>query len=76
MRYVFLALVMLWVGEHLLFLPSLAEAQPGTAAEHTPPYEHGPTHLDPILLGVIVILIAAKIGGELAHRIDQPPVLG
>lgn len=75
MRYVFLALVMLWVGNHFLSLPSLAEAPPGTAAEHALP-PHGPTHLDPILLGVIVILVAAKIGGELAHRINQPPVLG
>jgi Kef-type K+ transport system membrane component KefB len=30
----------------------------------------------PVLLGVVVILLAAKLGGELAERIGQPAVLG
>lgn len=30
----------------------------------------------PVLLGLVIILIAAKIGGELAERFDQPAVLG
>jgi Kef-type K+ transport system membrane component KefB len=30
----------------------------------------------PVLLGLVIILVAAKIGGELAERFDQPAVLG
>ena len=30
----------------------------------------------PVLLGLVIILIAAKLGGELAERVHQPAVLG
>ena len=30
----------------------------------------------PVLLGLVVILVAAKIGGEIFERIGQPAVLG
>ena len=34
-------------------------------------------HLDPtVLIGVAVILVAAKIGGEIFERLKQPGVLG
>jgi Kef-type K+ transport system membrane component KefB len=29
-----------------------------------------------VLLGVVIMLVAAKVGGELAQRVDQPAVLG
>ena len=30
----------------------------------------------PVLLGLVIIMIAAKIGGEIAERVSQPAVLG
>ncbi len=50
--------------------------------EYMPEEKHGvPPHrhmdpISPILLGMIIILIAAKIGGEVAYRMQQPPVMG
>ena len=41
----------------------------GSHVDHTSP-------VTPVLLGLVIILIAAKIGGELAERFDQPAVLG
>ncbi len=32
--------------------------------------------ISPIMLGVVIILVAAKIGGELSRRFNQPAVLG
>jgi Kef-type K+ transport system membrane component KefB len=46
-------------------LPSLT----GTAAAHGGP-------VVPVLIGLVVILLAAKIGGEVFERIGQPAVLG
>lgn len=46
-------------------------------AESTTPTSEG--HLDPVtplLLGISVILLAAKVGGDLVVRIQQPAVLG
>lgn len=37
---------------------------------------HGHDHISAILLSLIVILLAAKIGGDLAVRFHQPEVLG
>ena len=34
------------------------------------------SHVVPVLIGIVTILMAAKIGGELAERIGQPAVLG
>jgi len=54
---------------------TLCAANAVRAAEGT---EGGAGHgLDPVVLaGVAVILIAAKLGGELFQRIKQPSVLG
>jgi len=49
-----------------LFAPSIA-----LAAES----EHG-SAVGPVLAGLIVILLAAKFGGDLAVRVKQPAVLG
>ena len=49
-------------------------AQPGSPE---PPAQGGAHSLDPMLLvGIAVILIVAKLGGELFERINQPAVLG
>ena len=69
-----------------------AEAHPATAppSEHTAPEASGHAGGDgghgeggghqspvtPVLLGLVIILIAAKLGGELAERFHQPAVLG
>ncbi|MGD0338411.1 MAG: cation:proton antiporter [Bacteroidota bacterium] len=63
-------------------LPKSAGDTVNSAASDTTAYQSTsqPTsHLDPvtpILLALIIILIAAKIGGELAERLHQPAVLG
>ena len=44
-------------------------ADDGSHVDHTSP-------VTPVLLGLVIILVAAKIGGELAERFDQPAVLG
>lgn len=46
-----------------------------SGAAAAPVTNHGDP-LAPALLGLAVILLAAKIGGDLAARIGQPPVLG
>ena len=47
------------------------------ASETPPPAESAPHGLDPlVLLGIAVILIVAKLGGELFERFNQPAVLG
>ena len=48
---------------------SHASAGDGSHAGHASP-------VTPVLLGLVIILIAAKLGGELAERFDQPAVLG
>ena len=50
--------------------PSFASSTPQTA-------ESAPHGLDPlVLLGIAIILVVAKIGGELFERFNQPAVLG
>ena len=47
------------------------------AGSPEPPAQSGGHSLDPMLLvGIAVILIVAKLGGELFERINQPAVLG
>ena len=46
-----------------------ASSDEGSHAGHSSP-------VTPVLLGLVIILMAAKIGGELAERFDQPAVLG
>lgn len=64
--------------------PPDEEAQSST---HTAVEEHGAAGEDhgggghaspvtPVLLGLVIIMIAAKIGGEIAERVSQPAVLG
>ncbi len=40
--------------------------------------EHGghASPVTPVLLGLVIILVAAKVGGEIAERMSQPAVLG
>ncbi len=56
--------------------PLYAEAQQAAGIQDTPLSGHGGDPISPIMLGIVIILIAAKIGGELAHRFNQPAVLG
>ncbi len=37
---------------------------------------HGSSEVSEVLLGLIIILLAAKIGGDLVERFKQPAVLG
>lgn len=59
-----------------------APSQAAGAAEHAEvDSEHsaGGGHqspVTPVLLGLVIILVAAKLGGELAERFHQPAVLG
>lgn len=49
-------------------------AEPGPGAEAAPPAAHG---LDPfVLVGVALILVIGKLGGEVFERLNQPAVLG
>jgi Kef-type K+ transport system membrane component KefB len=48
---------------------SHSSSDEGSHAGHASP-------VTPVLLGLVIILIAAKIGGELAERFHQPAVLG
>ncbi len=57
----------------LLLLGGLWIARPALAAEAGEGHG-GP--VVPVLLGLVVVLVAAKLGGELFERIGQPAVLG
>ncbi|MDY6783055.1 MAG: cation:proton antiporter [Cyanobacteriota bacterium] len=46
------------------------------AATEISPAEEGPLVLTGVLLSLVVIYIASKLGGELSKRLDLPPVLG
>lgn len=54
----------------LVPLPLLATATESSNAEN------GPLVLTGVLLSLVVIYIASKLGGELSKRLDLPPVLG
>jgi len=53
-------------------LISLANSEAGSAVNNA----HHSDPIAPVLLGLIIILLAAKIGGELFEKIKQPAVLG
>ncbi|MFQ5349159.1 MAG: cation:proton antiporter [Thermoanaerobaculia bacterium] len=86
MRRVFLALAV--VAAFLLFHPALGSSEATTQGhggqvageEHGAADDHeGGGHaspVTPVLLGLVIMLLAAKIGGELAERVHQPAVLG
>ncbi len=48
---------------------------PATESEHSQAGGHQ-SPVTPVLLGLVIILIGAKLGGELAERVHQPAVLG
>lgn len=52
----------------------------GSGSGHEDPQaEHAGGHVSPVtpvLLALVIILVAAKVGGELAERVEQPAVLG
>ena len=55
------------------------EAGHGSQGEHGGEGDHGGGHggpVVPVLLGLVIILTAAKLGGEVFERIGQPAVLG
>ncbi len=56
----------------LPFVPSIAEV----AAESINLAEAGPLILAAVLLSLVVIYLASKVGGEVCARINFPPVLG
>lgn len=47
-----------------------------TAHEEEPAGGHGSSEVADVLLGLIVILLAAKLGGDIFERFKQPAVLG
>lgn len=54
-----------------------AVVQEGTGAQDGAfTRQHYMDPISPVMLGVVIILIAAKIGGELARKFNQPAVLG
>jgi Kef-type K+ transport system membrane component KefB len=81
MRRVFLALAL--VAVFLALHPGV-----GAGAPAVEPAGHGETGdghgeggghaspVTPVLLGLVIMLLAAKAGGELAERVHQPAVLG
>ena len=52
------------------------QAEPEHETEHSGEAEGGHGGVSTILFGLIVILVAAKLGGEIAERLHQPAVLG
>ena len=70
MRRLFLALALLAI--------LLAVGSVGVAASEAAEEGHGghAGAITLVLLGMVIMLVAAKVGGELAQRVDQPAVLG
>lgn len=60
-------------------LSSPTEHVPTQAVAPQPTEDHGGNHTDPVapvLAGIVIILLVAKIGGDLFERIGMPAVLG
>jgi Kef-type K+ transport system membrane component KefB len=55
--------------------PETAATEPDHSAESHESTGHQ-SPVTPVLLGLVIILAAAKIGGEIAERVSQPAVLG
>lgn len=66
------------VAEHDYMTNQTAPEQEGQATSHTDeePSGHGGGEVARVLLGLIIILLAAKLGGDLFERFKQPAVLG
>ncbi len=60
----------------LLALPAFAGSTLDPVTGGTPQPTSHVDPVTPVLLALIIILVAAKIGGELAERFHQPAVLG
>jgi Kef-type K+ transport system membrane component KefB len=59
-----------------LFAPLFAPLAEAEAAAETTEAELGPIILAGVLLSLVAIYVAAKVGGEICARINLPPVLG
>lgn len=57
-------------------LTTLTLGLPSTPLLATSEAENGPIVLTGVLLSLVVIYLASKVGGELCKRVDLPPVLG
>ncbi|HAG84783.1 MAG TPA: sodium:proton antiporter [Cyanobacteria bacterium UBA12227] len=58
------------------WISSLFSPVPPTLLATTTEAENGPIVLTGVLLSLVVIYLASKLGGELSKRLDFPPVLG
>ncbi|GIW82463.1 MAG: Na+/H+-exchanging protein [Gemmatales bacterium] len=74
--------VWLWlllIGVSLVFQYTTAWAAPAAAAEHAAGEQHSAGHVDPIakiLLAIALVLLLAKLAGDLFERLQMPAVLG
>jgi Kef-type K+ transport system membrane component KefB len=62
-----------------LFSPAFAQGNPATGAAGAPAGAAEPGHPQQtaeLLLGLVIILVGAKLGGEAFERLGQPAVLG
>ncbi len=61
-----------------LSLPTWVDVWPSmpSVIATTPEAEYGPFVLAGVLLTLVIVYIASKLGGELSKRFDLPPVLG
>jgi Kef-type K+ transport system membrane component KefB len=59
----------------MVWLDAIAMGSAGLLAA-TPEAETGPMVLAGVLLSLVVIYVASKLGGELSRLLDLPPVLG
>jgi len=69
-----------WSGPTATASPAAETATGESAAEgeHGGGGDHGghQSPVTPVLLGLVIMLVAAKLGGEVAERVHQPAVLG
>lgn len=72
---VLLGLVLVFGGQTSAAPAAPSSEVPAAPAEHGESTSHGGPVV-PVLLGIAVILVAAKLGGEAFERIGQPAVLG
>jgi Kef-type K+ transport system membrane component KefB len=65
---------MTWITDPVLaFIPSFSFPAPLLATAEA---ESGPLVLAGVLLSLVIVYLASKVGGEICARIDLPPVLG
>lgn len=65
-----------WATAIALPLPDLFVKQTVPLLGNTAAAETGPLILAAVLLSLVVIYLASKVGGEICARLDLPPVLG